>query len=58
MTTLVNQTEEVNRLSFDLVIDVERKWFCSATRKPVRPNVITATPTNDFASLSGNAFVE
>jgi len=58
MPTLVNQAEKVNRLTFDLIIHVERKWLRPAARKSMRPNVVAATPANDLSCLSSDAFVK
>jgi hypothetical protein len=58
MAAFVNETEEVNRVTLHLIIDVIGKWLCSAAGKTVWPNMVTAAPPNDFTRLSGNAFVK
>ncbi len=58
MPTFMDKTKEVNRLTFDLVVDVEREWFRPATGKPVRADMVATAPADDLSRLSRDAFVE
>ncbi len=52
------QTEEVEGVPLNLVIDVEWKRLGAAAGKTMGAKMVTATPPYDLASLPGNAFAE
>lgn len=58
MPTFVDQAQEVNRLTLDLIIDVERKRLGPAAGKAVRADMVAAAPANDLTRLPSDAFVE
>lgn len=58
MLTFVDQAQKVNRLTLNLVVDVERKRLGSAAGKAVRADMVAAAPANDLTRLPSNAFVE
>jgi hypothetical protein len=51
MAAFVNQAEEVNRLTCNVVVDVKWKRFCATTWKTMWTNVIATAPTNNLPRL-------
>jgi len=58
MPAFVDQAQKVNRVSFDLVLDVERKRLGAPTRKTMRANMVAALPLNHFTHQARDAFVK
>ncbi len=55
---LVNKSNEVNCVLVNGVINVIWEWSRPPAGKAMGTNVVAAVPTNDFASLSRDAFGE
>ena len=58
MPTLVNQTQEVNRLTLNLIVDVEGKRPGPAARKTMRANMVAAASADDLSRLPRDPLVE
>ena len=58
MTSLMHESEEVERIFALLIINVEWKWLRASARETVWANVIASFPADYFADLSRNSFAE
>ncbi len=58
MPAFVDQTQEVNGLTLNLVVDEEWERLRPAAGKTVWANVVTAAPADDFTCLPRDALVE
>ena len=54
----MDETQEIDRLPDDLVIDIKREWFRATTTKTMRPDMIASLPSYDFSGLAGNSLVK
>ncbi len=58
MPAFMYQSQEVNRVSFNLVINVKRKRLCAAARKAMGSHMVAAFPPDHFANHAGHALMK
>jgi len=46
MSALVDETQKIQGIAFDYAVHEKRKWAALATRKAMRPHVISTTPSD------------
>src|ERR1044071_7721088 len=54
----MDQAQQVERFSADLIVDVKGEWLRAPARKPMRPDMISALPPDDLPRLAGHAFAK